>query len=37
MIVKDVMTKNPIFVSPETSITEAKAIMTKKILVSFLF
>ena len=30
MIVKDVMTKNPIFVSPETSITEAKAIMTKK-------
>ena len=30
MIVKDVMTKNLIFVYPETSITEAKAIMTKK-------
>ncbi|MBR7064865.1 MAG: CBS domain-containing protein [Treponema sp.] len=30
MIVKDVMIKNPETVSPETTLTEAKAIMTKK-------
>jgi len=30
MIVKDVMTRNPVYVSPETTLTEAKALMTKK-------
>lgn len=30
MIVKDVMTRNPIYVTPDTSLTEAKALMTKK-------
>lgn len=30
MIVKDVMTRNPIYVAPETSLTEAKSIMTRK-------
>jgi acetoin utilization protein AcuB len=30
MIVKDVMTRNPIYVAPDTSLTEAKALMTKK-------
>jgi acetoin utilization protein AcuB len=32
VIVKDVMTKNPFFVSPETSVTETKAIMVKKTI-----
>ena len=30
MLVKNVMTKNPVTISPESSITEAKALMTKK-------
>lgn len=30
MIIKDVMTKDPFYVTPETSITEAKALMNKK-------
>lgn len=30
MLVKNVMTKNPITIAPENSITEAKALMTKK-------
>lgn len=30
MIVKDVMTKNPVYVSPDTNVTEAKALMVKK-------
>jgi CBS-domain-containing membrane protein len=30
MIVKDVMSRNPIYVAPETSLTEAKALMVKK-------
>lgn len=30
MLVKNVMTKNPITISPECSITEAKALMNKK-------
>lgn len=30
MIVKDVMIPNPVYVSPETSLTEAKAIMKKR-------
>lgn len=30
MLVKNVMTKNPVTISPENSITEAKALMTKK-------
>jgi acetoin utilization protein AcuB len=30
MIVKDVMTRNPIYVMPDTSLTEARALMTKK-------
>lgn len=32
MIVKDVMTKNPVFVSPDTSVTEANAVMKKKCI-----
>lgn len=30
MIIKDVMTKNPITILPDASLTEAKALMTKK-------
>jgi acetoin utilization protein AcuB len=30
MLVKDVMTKNPVTITPETSVTEAKALMTKQ-------
>jgi acetoin utilization protein AcuB len=30
MIVKDVMSRNPIYVAPETSLTEVKALMVKK-------
>jgi acetoin utilization protein AcuB len=30
MIVQDVMTRNPIYVAPETSVTEAKNLMVKK-------
>lgn len=30
MIISDVMTKNPIFVNPDTSVTDAKALMTKE-------
>jgi acetoin utilization protein AcuB len=30
MIVRDVMSRNPIYAAPETSLTEAKAIMVKK-------
>lgn len=29
MIVSDMMTKNPVFVNPDTSVTDAKALMTK--------
>lgn len=30
MLVKNVMTKNPVYISPECSVTEAKALMGKK-------
>src|SRR5574344_281871 len=30
MIVSDVMSKNPIYVNPDTSVTDAKALMTKE-------
>ena len=30
MIIRNVMTRNPYIISPESSVTEAKALMSKK-------
>ena len=30
MRVKDVMTRNPVYISPEASVTEAKILMTRQ-------